>query len=275
MKAVRMRALLFVAGLLLIGWSILPRQSVAVSAAPGLLITETATGEPPTPTPTSPPALQPSPTRTSTPAPSPTDTPTPVPPPPPPDSPPPPSPTPASIPALTPTTPPAPGPDPAITKSVDPPVASVGDTVTYLIAVTNLGGQVASGVVVDDTLPAFLSLVDATATRGNVVTSGRSVRVEIGDLAPGETVEVRVRATLVSAATPPDNRNLATVMSSTPDTNPGNNQASVPVDTLATPATLPNTGGEDRLPLLATLLGLALVAASLVTRRGAGRHETR
>jgi LPXTG-motif cell wall-anchored protein len=36
------------------------------------------------------------------------------------------------------------------------------------------------------------------------------------------------------------------------------------------PVTLPKTGGEDRLPWMALLVGLAMLAASSVLRRRAG-----
>jgi uncharacterized repeat protein (TIGR01451 family)/LPXTG-motif cell wall-anchored protein len=327
MKAPRARGLLFVAGLLLIVWGMLPWQSLAVSAAPPMAVTETPTTEPPSPT-TPPPSptpgnVNPTSTPTNTPVPPtntpvpPTNTPTATTPPPPPPPPvtetptePPPRDTarptstppdatatsatgstttpgpggtpPAGPPPFTPTpvltgtVAPTPGgpptPDPAVTKSVNPPTAVVGDSVVYTIQVTNLGGLAATGVVVEDTLPAFLSLEGATATRGTVSTSGNTVRVEIGDLAPGETVEVRVTARVRATAAAPNNRNLAVVSSTSPDANPDNNQASVPLDTTR-PASLPNTG-DDGMPTaqaIATALGLALVAGSLLLRRRARR----
>lgn len=283
MKAVRVRALLFVLGLMLIGWGVAPRNAAMVQAAPAMLITETATGEPPTNTPVTPtntPASQVDPTSTPTspPPPAVTDTPTatatPAPPPPA-DAPPGPSATPTITATLAPSPSPAPAPggpvpDPAVTKSVSPSTVTVGETVVYTILVTNLGDAPAAGVAVDDTLPSFLALMEATATRGTVSTSGQSVRVEIGDLAPGETVEVRVSVRVTAPAAAPNNRNLAVVSSTTPDGNPDNNQASVPVDAAAPPS-LPNTSDPTTLPLLATALGLALVAGSLFVRSGARR----
>lgn len=289
MKSARVRALLFVAGMALIVWSVVLRQSVPVAAAPNMLITETPTSEPPTPTqrPTDAPISSPTPPPpTNTPAP-PTNTPT-APPPPPTSTPEPPddgnreprptatsTPLPTATPTVAPTLTPGPGPDPAVTKSVNPPSAIVGQTVVYTIQVTNLGGAPATGVVVEDTLPSFLSIVDATATRGTVTTSGQTVRVEIGDLAPGETVEVRISARVTAPSAAPNNVNLAVVTSTSPDTNPDNNRASVPLDA-GRPATLPNTAEEpwSPLPIAATILGLALIAASLLMRRSAGRPRS-
>ncbi len=262
MKAALTRALLFIAGLTLIAWGMLPSATTSVGAAPLLVVTETTTGEPSTPT------SEPSPTATEIGGltPLPTDTATP----PPEDTPRPDRPRPTATPTALPPTP-TPEPtasipaDPAISKSVSPGSAMVGDSVEYTIIVTNLGGTVATGVVVDDTLPAFLSPTGATSTRGEVSVSGQSVRVTIGDLNPGEVVTITVTATVVAPATPPNNRNLAIVTSTSPDANPDNNQASVPVDTIDAPATLPDTSDEERLllPVAALLLGLLLVAASL------------
>lgn len=288
MKAAPARALLFVVGLILIGLGLAPVQVGPAAAAPLLLVTETPTTEPPSPTFTNTPtpANQPPPVTNT-----PTNTPeTPPPPPPPPitytptvppqDSPgdddddPDDTPTPTPLPSLTPTAPPPGlGPDPAISKSVSPASALIGDTVTYTILVTNLGGATATGVTVDDTLPSFVVPIEATATRGSVAVEGQRVRAELGDLAPGESVELRVSARVVAAAAAPNNLNLATVASTSPDANPGNNQASAPLDA-AGPVSLPSTGVEESaLPLLVTGLGLALIAASLLLGRSRPRRR--
>lgn len=268
MKAAFARALLFVAGLALIAWGMLPSAAGQVGAAPRLLVTETTTAEPPTPTPEPP---TPTATQVGDLTPVPTETPPPAPTDEPRDDDDDPDPTATPVPATaTPTAVPAAPPDPAISKSVNPPVAQVGESVEYTIVVTNLGGTVATGVVVDDTLPAFLTPTGVSASRGEATLSGQAVRVTIGDLEPGETVTITVRATVAATAAAPNNRNLAIVSSTSPDGNPDNNQASVPLDT-ALPAQLPGTGDDGRgaLPLAALLLGAALVAASLAVRRRA------
>lgn len=285
MKAAPARALLTLLGLLLIGWGMAPRLITPAAAAPYMLVTETPPIEPPTSTPVTPTTPPDPPTATLPPA-----TPTATLPPEPPTATPPPvipteppddggdvggeepreQPTATPEPTATPTAAPLPpAADPTISKSVSPSAAVVGDSVTYTILVTNQGGAPASGVVVEDTLPGFLDVGEVSATRGQVSVSGQSVRVEIGDLAAGESVEIRVQARVRAAATPPNNTNLA-VVSSSPDSNPDNNQASVPLDTIV-PAVLPATSGDTSpLPLLATILGLILIAASVFVRRGAG-----
>ncbi|GAB4437453.1 MAG: hypothetical protein OHK0015_30220 [Chloroflexi bacterium OHK40] len=273
MKASPARALLFVIGIMLIGWGLAPRLSVPAAAAPLLLVTETSTAEPPT--------LTPSPTRTENPqppitvTPSSTATATPIPSAPPDEEDDDPDPTATPTASATPVpTPQGIGPDPAISKSVSPGSAVVGDTVTYTIIAANIGDAPAAGVVVEDTLPAFLAVGEVQTTRGQVSVNGQTVRVEIGDLGPGETVEIRVTARVTAPASAPNNTNLAAISSSSPDANPDNNRASAPLDALA-PAVLPVTAVDEGslAPLLATALGLALVAGSLLVRRKAARRR--
>ncbi len=268
MKAVPGRALLLVIGILLVGWGLLPRQSMPAAAAPLLLITETATGEPPTRTPTTD-TGQLTPVPTTAPTSPPAATPT-SPPPPPDDGRPENTPTPTAT--ATPTATPIPTvlADPAVSKSVSPSVVTVGDRVTYTIVVANIGGSVATGVVVEDTLPSIVSIGEVTADRGEVTVSGNTVRVVIGDLAPGETVTIRINAQVTAAPVPPNNTNLALVSSESPDASLDNNQASAALSG-PPPVTLPGTSGAGTglLPTLATVLGLALIAGSLLLRRRA------
>ncbi len=267
MKAVPGRALLLVIGVLLVGWGLLPRQSMPAAAAPLLIVTETATGEPPTRTPT-PDTGQLTPVPTQAPTSPPAATPTS--PPPPDDGRPENTPTPTAT--ATPTATPIPTvlADPAVSKSVSPSVVTVGGRVTYTIVVTNLGGSVATGVVVEDTLPSIVTIGEVTADRGEVTVSGNTVRVVIGDLAPGETVNIRISAQVTAAPVPPNNTNLALVSSESPDANLDNNQASAAL-TGPPPVTLPGTSsaGTGLLPALATVLGLALIAGSFLLRRRA------
>lgn len=287
MKAALLRSLLLCTGLALMVWAVLPTAVTPAAAAPPLVVTETTTAEPPTPTST---PLPPSPTSSPIPSPTATEigpapsvevpTETPEEPPPPKRSTPTPSPSPTdpSGEALVTPTPEGvtdPEADPAITKSVSPPRAQVGQRVVYTISVTNLGTAPATGVRVTDTLPAFVRPEGATASRGQTSVSGQTVEVLIGDLAPGETVTITIEATVVAPA-PAANSNLATVTSDTPDANLDNNQASVPLDTEG-PSSLPNTGADlgGATPLLALLLGLALIVASLFVTPGSARSRPR
>jgi uncharacterized repeat protein (TIGR01451 family)/LPXTG-motif cell wall-anchored protein len=164
--------------------------------------------------------------------------------------------------------------DPVITKSGSVSTAQVGDTVEYTIIVTNQGNATAENVVVEDTLPSFLSLEGVSATRGDVSVSGNTVRVTIGDLAPGEVVTITITAKVIASAAPPNNSNIATVSSTSATDDPSNNSSSAsllveqPSPTAAPPARLPNTSdpADHTLPVL-IILGLLLISASLIARR--------
>src|SRR5262245_13091617 len=82
--------------------------------------------------------------------------------------------------------------DPAITKAVNVPEAHIGDEVIFTLTVTNRGTVNAADVVVTDPVPDFLDVIEATTTRGNVSSEGRTVRVVIGTVAPGEVITITI-----------------------------------------------------------------------------------
>ena len=250
-----------VALLLLLGD--MPRGAQPISAAPLPAITGTPT-EPPTRTPTTSPNT---PTPTAA-APSPT-------------SGPPPAPTNTPKPSKHKVA------DPAITKSASPSEVRIGDEVTFTISVKNLGNETAKDVVVSDSLADYLDLGNVSASRGDVSINGKTVTVTIGDLAPGETVTIRISTRVNDRAQPPTGRNGATVTTSSPTDDPSNNSAEVtftiivdltPTATLAPtveptavpiPARLPPTGDEAGAisPWLVAAIGLLAIALSLLVRR--------
>lgn len=256
------RVVLFIAGLALLTAALFTSLTGPVGAAPSPLITETPNGEPPTRTPVPPPTAPPVATPTTIPDPgdgggggskedptsTPTQTSTPMP-------------TSTLIILLA---------DPVIVKSVDITKAEIGDAINFTLTVTNPGNATASNVVVSDSLPDFLSLEGVSATRGDVQVNGGSVQVTIGDLAAGETVSITITARVTTAATPPDNRNVATLTTSSETDNPNNNRSevSLSINQPPAPARLPNTSDPTDLVVPALLiLGLTLISASLFTRR--------
>jgi uncharacterized repeat protein (TIGR01451 family) len=122
----------------------------------------------PTPTPT------PSPTPTPTPTPTPSPTPTPTP-----------TPTPPLLPDVV--------VKPAV--SFPTPVNNL-ETIEFKFEVTNEGQAGAAGVSGTSTLPGGMAITFATASRGQVITSGNTVTLTLATtLLPAEVVTLTVRAT--------------------------------------------------------------------------------
>lgn len=80
--------------------------------------------------------------------------------------------------------------DVEITKSASKSNPVAGDTVIYTLTAKNNGPATAENVVVTDRLPAGVTFVSADAP---CVESDGEVSCEVGDLAPGETVALRVK----------------------------------------------------------------------------------
>lgn len=177
--------------------------------------------------------------------------------------------------------------DPAITKSASAGEARVGDEITFTISVTNNGPATANDVVVSDPVAPYLDILDVTASRGSVATSGNIVTVTIGAVAQGEVVTIRIRTRVNEQAQPPAGRNATTLTTTSPGDNPDNNYSEVtftivgqptatisptvsPTPMIEMPAELPRTGGESAGPnvaLLAVALGALGVALGVALRR--------
>ncbi len=85
--------------------------------------------------------------------------------------------------------------DLALTKTSDTERANVGDTVEYLVTVSNDGPTDATGVVVSDPLPAGLSFVSATPSDGGTYNS-QTGDWSIPQIPAGKTRELILRATV-------------------------------------------------------------------------------
>jgi uncharacterized repeat protein (TIGR01451 family) len=119
-------------------------------------------------------------------------------------------------------TPVALGADLTLSKSVEPSVASVGDTVTFTVTLTNAGPGAATGVTVRDLLPAGLTFVSATPSQGTY--DAATGLWTVGTVTTGTPQALAIRGRL-AAVTP--QTNTATVMhSDQSDPNPANNTAS-------------------------------------------------
>jgi uncharacterized repeat protein (TIGR01451 family) len=155
------------------------------------------------------------------------------------------------IPAGTPT--PGPAPDLVIEKRADPVETYPGGEVTFFIVVTNRGELAAVDVVVTDTLNEYLEILDASASQGTVSINSQSVRVDIGVVGPGHTVEIAIRVRVrEDVPVPSDIENVAVVRSPNADDRPSNPV----VVRVPTVLTLPEAGR-----VMWGALGLLLVAA--------------
>jgi len=94
---------------------------------------------------------------------------------------------------------------PALTISKDDGQGDVklGQELTYDLVVRNTGDGVARRVVVSDPLPAGLDFVSGSGPAGVTVSAaGRTVTAELGDLAAGQSVTVKVNAKVNQSAPP-------------------------------------------------------------------------
>lgn len=115
--------------------------------------------------------------------------------------------------------------DLGIAKLASPEPVVSGNNLTYTLTVQNFGPDAASGAVVQDTLPAGVSYVSATASQGTVSAANNAVSVALGGLNPGSfatiSIVVRVTATTGTIA------NTATVSAATYDSKSANNTATI------------------------------------------------
>ncbi len=115
------------------------------------------------------------------------------------------------------------GADLGVTKTVSNASPNVGDTVTFTVTVANAGPFTATNVTVTDLLPAGLTFVSATPSQGTYdATTGLWT---IGTVTTGTPQTLTIQATVAS---PNPLSNTATIThSDQPDSNTGNNSASV------------------------------------------------
>ncbi len=98
-----------------------------------------------------------------------------------------------------------------------------GLDLTYTLTITNAGPEAASGVTLNDPLPAGVNLVSATPSQG---TCGGSVTCDLGSIASGGTATVTIVVNPTKSAGD-TLTNTATVASLTGDPNPADNTSTV------------------------------------------------
>ncbi len=105
-------------------------------------------------------------------------------------------------------TPPGGGPpgdecEPVLNKTVDQPFAQIGDTVTWTVTLTNPCNIALNGVQVIDTVPPGMTIISVTTSVGTASFSGSTITVNIGTLAPGQTVTITIVTTIDEGANVP------------------------------------------------------------------------
>jgi uncharacterized repeat protein (TIGR01451 family) len=141
-----------------------------------------------------------------------------------------------------------------ITKSDSPDPVRGGATLTYTIAVENLGPATATGVSVSDNLPRGVDLVSAVGSFGACASQGGKVVCSLGSLAPVGVNYGGAAATVTILVVPRQSgsiRNTATVKGAEKDPVAANNKATATTRVLAAAtcrgeaATVTGTPGDD------------------------------
>jgi uncharacterized repeat protein (TIGR01451 family) len=173
--------------------------------------------------------------------------------------------TPTSTPTATPPVTPQATPeytDPVILKSADPAEAKPGEEVTFTLFVVNHGNIAAVDVVVTDDIPAYLEILEATTTQGDVVIDGQRVTVYVGTVGPEFEVEIVIR-TRVRPETPAPLTVENVAILACPNCHDRWARAEVDI----TGPGLPVTGGLSTWWMVAACLGTGLVGLSLALSR--------
>jgi uncharacterized repeat protein (TIGR01451 family) len=121
--------------------------------------------------------------------------------------------------------PPAPKVDLQITKTGTPNPATLGNSVTWTMVVSNNGPNGATGVTVADPVPAGTTFVSVATSQGTC-TGGALVSCQLGNLAVGQSVTITLVTTANTTGTL---TNTATTVAKEAETNTANNTASASV----------------------------------------------
>jgi uncharacterized repeat protein (TIGR01451 family) len=138
--------------------------------------------------------------------------------------------------------------DPYITKRANLDAVQVGDFVEFTLTVGNTGSAAATDVVVTDPIPGFLTIYNATTTRGLISVSGNTVTIEIGAVEPGELITIVILTRVNQQVAPPDNRNTATLSTTSAGDDPSNNASSAALITSAAPTATPTPSSVPTAP---------------------------
>lgn len=148
-----------------------------------------------------------------------------------------------------------------LAKSSSEQEVEVGDIVTFTITVSNQGNEDATSVVISDSLPAGLQLLDSSTPGAVVDTASNTVSLSVGVVSePSGSASLMFRAKVTPAASDQIVTNTATITSGEiPDANTSSNLRTAPLK--VTP--VPVMGGD----VLLLMLGLIVLLAAHYRRR--------
>ncbi len=110
--------------------------------------------------------------------------------------------------------------DLALTKMLDDPMPNVGDTITYTLALSNVGPSNATGVVVRDLLPSGAMFVNSTPSQGTYnATTGLWT---VGSVASGAAPTLIVTATVLNIRNATNTAEITAANQTDVDSTPGN-----------------------------------------------------
>ena len=138
-------------------------------------------------------------------------------------------------------TPPPPT-DLTLTKTSAASTVSAGDNIVYSLNVQNIGGAAAENVVATDPLPPEAIFSSCTVTTGTCSVSGTTVTALLGTLAAGTNTVVTITTVSASVSNDVFVSNLASVSTTSNESNTNNNLAQADVVIIA-PTITPPTGG--------------------------------
>jgi uncharacterized repeat protein (TIGR01451 family) len=113
--------------------------------------------------------------------------------------------------------------DLAIGMTARPNPVVLNSNLTYQITVTNLGPNIATNVVVSQTLPIGINISSISVSQGSYTLNGNSLLCSLGTIIVGATANIRVVGATTRVGTLSSS---ATVTSSQSDPNPANNSVS-------------------------------------------------
>jgi uncharacterized repeat protein (TIGR01451 family) len=153
--------------------------------------------------------------------------------------------------------------DLGISKVADPTRVVPGGGTRFMLVATNRGPGDARDVVVEDRLPATLVPVAAQSSAGRCAVALVVVRCALGTVAAEASAQVVVDATATPAAPAGPATDVATVTSSDPDTDPGDDRAAATVEVVGAPTPGgPTPGG----PVAGADTGLTVTKRASPTR---------